>query len=118
MRVGISPADVYDPLSDNIIWSDWWVVRDTLANERVWHEAFTPEFIPQVGGARLWIQCNADVAVAISAGHWDDERIEQWDDGGGSGITEARVIELIGEIVPGLISMHAPEIIARKLVET
>jgi hypothetical protein len=96
MRVGISPATTYDPMSADILWSGWWVVRDNLDNERVWHELETPEYVPQVGEVRLWIQCNADVAAAISAGHWDNEIIEQWDDGGsGGGVTEERVRELI-----------------------
>lgn len=107
MTVGIAQADVLDPLSRDIVWSDWWVVRDTLANERVWHLAETPEWVPDVGEVRLWIRCHADVAAAISAGHWDNEVIEQWtDDGAGSGVTEARVIELIGEIAPGMIKMY------------
>jgi len=80
MRCGISPATTSDPLSPDILWSDWWVVRGSLANERIWHEAETPEYIPNVGQVRFWIQCNADVAADISAGHWDNETIEQYTD--------------------------------------
>jgi hypothetical protein len=119
MRVGVSAATEYDPLGD-ILWSDWWVVRDNLTNERVWHKLETPEYVPQVGQVRLWVQCNADVAAAISAGHWDAEMIEQWTDepGPGAGVTKEEVIELIGEIVPGLIRMHAPIVIADQLRKT
>jgi len=96
MTVGIAPASVMDPLSSEIVWSGWWVVRDTLENERVWSEMETPEWVPRTGQVRLWIRCHADVAAAISAGHWDNEMIEQWDDGGsGGGVTEERVRELI-----------------------
>jgi len=78
MRVGLSPATTEDPESPTIVWSEWWGVRDTLENERVWHLLETPELIPQVGQMRLWVQCNADVAADISAGHWDEEIVEQY----------------------------------------
>ena len=78
MRVGLSPATTTDPESPTIVWSDWWGVRDTLENERAWHLLETPELIPQVGQVRLWVQCNADVAADISAGHWDEEIVEQY----------------------------------------
>lgn len=81
MRAGVSEGMISDPLSGGIIWSDWWVVRDSLANERVWQELITPEFLPVSASVRLWIQCNADVAASISAGHWDDEIVEQWVEG-------------------------------------
>lgn len=99
MRVGLSPADELDPRGSGIVWSDWWVVRDNLDNERIWHTLKTPELVPAIGEVRLWIQCNADVAASISAGHWDAECIEQWieDSGGGGGVTEERVRELIEE---------------------
>jgi hypothetical protein len=113
MTVGIAPADVLDPLSGAIVWSDWWVVRDTLDNERVWHLADTPEWVPEVGQVRLWIRCHADVAAAISAGHWDAECIEQYVDDGGGGVTEARVLELISQSFPGLYAMHETQTMAR-----
>lgn len=103
MRVGISTATVYDPLSPDILWSDWWVVRDTLVNERVWAEALTPEYIPNIGEVRFWVQCNADVAADISAGHWDNEAIEQYTDdptpgpGTCNAITEERFRQIIRE---------------------
>jgi len=78
MRVGISDATIIDPESSEITWSDEWnVVRDTLDNERRWVELVTDEIVPQFDQARLWVQCNADVAADISAGHWDEEIVEQ-----------------------------------------
>jgi len=106
MRVGVSGADVYDPYSEAIVWSEWWVVRGTLANERVWAKAETPEFVPMVGEVRLWVQCNADVAAAISAGHWDNECIEQWTDTPGGGVTEERMYEIAQQVFVAQYSMH------------
>jgi len=82
MRVGLSRGDVTNPADTSIAWSEWWVVRDTLVNERGWALKVTPEVTPQSTTVRLWVQCNADVAVTISAGHWDNERVEQYLDGG------------------------------------
>ena len=90
MRVGIAESSTSDPNS-SILWSEWWVVRDTLENERVWHELVTPEIIPVGAGVRLWVQCNNDVASAIAAGHWDDEVVEQWIEG--TGPPETHTIE-------------------------
>jgi hypothetical protein len=131
MRVGIGPRGVDDPFSPDVVWSDWWVVRGSLDNERIWHKLTTPEFLPATSQLRLWIQCNADVAAAISAGHWDMDIVEQYVEEGtpqppSGGVTEERVIELINEygtklisgMVPGMIKMHAPGMIAEKLLET
>ena len=78
MRSGLSPATTEDPESPTIVWSSWHGVRDTLANERIWVKVQTAELIPQVDAVRLWIQCNADLAADISAGHWDEEIVEQY----------------------------------------
>lgn len=78
MRVGLGDGAITDPADDEIVWSDWWVVRGTLDNERKWSFKPTPELVPATNSVRLWIQCNADVAADISAGHWDNERIEQY----------------------------------------
>ena len=61
----------------DIAWSKWWVVRDSLAHERVWEIRQTEEMRPQDALVRLIIQCNADVGAAISAGHYDDLIVEQ-----------------------------------------
>jgi hypothetical protein len=58
-------------------WSKWWAVRDNLDNERKWKIEQTDEMVPRSGHVRLIIQCNADVAAAISAGHYDDLVVEQ-----------------------------------------
>lgn len=78
MRVGLGNASITDPNSSDLVWSDWQVVRDTLVNEGKWAIKPTPEMTPSESVVRLWIQCNADVAADISAGHWDDERVEQY----------------------------------------
>ena len=67
--------------------SKWWVVRGSLENERIWKVVRTDEpppekmwkrlFIPKSNQVRFILQCNADVAAAISAGHYDDLIIEQ-----------------------------------------
>ena len=86
MRLGISEQE--SPDSDQIIWSPWWSVRDDpnnpelAENQRVWGILQTPEFVPAVGQARLFIQCNANIAAALSAGHYDLETIMQYDEGG------------------------------------
>jgi hypothetical protein len=80
MRVGLSPHGIEDPFSAAIKWSEWYGVRETLANERHWAKLQTPELIPQVEAVRLWVQCNADLAADISAGHWDQEIVEQYDE--------------------------------------
>jgi hypothetical protein len=51
-----------------------------LANERNWAKLQTPELMPQVDAMRFWVQCNADLAADISAGHWDQEIVEQYDE--------------------------------------
>lgn len=100
MRVGVSSADEFDPFSDGIVWSDWWVVRDNLDNERVWHDAETRVYTPQSDEGRLWIQCNSDEAVAISAGHWDNERVEQFVGGGnGDPVSDEHIIELAKQVM-------------------
>jgi hypothetical protein len=78
MRIGIGGPNETDPSSPNIIWSDWWIVRGSLENERVWHKLTTGKVIPAVGACRLFIQCNNDEATTIAAGHWDDETVEQY----------------------------------------
>jgi hypothetical protein len=80
MQVGISGPNEDDVNSPNIVWSDWFVVRDTLDNEGVWVVLRTGEIIPaaNVQHVRIFVRCNADVAAAISAGHWDLEIVEQY----------------------------------------
>lgn len=84
MRCGLAPFSVSDPESGSVVWSDWATVTanqnaDPIP-ERTWVERITAEMIPDVGQVRLFVQCNADIPVEISAGHWDDETVEQWSD--------------------------------------
>jgi hypothetical protein len=70
-----------------IAWSKFWVVRGSLENERTWHVVRTDDppierlaikhFFPEGDKVRLLLQCNADVAANISAGHYDDLIVEQ-----------------------------------------
>lgn len=78
MRLGIGGPNETEPDSPNIVWSDWWVVRDNLDNEGRWIKLRTPETMCSGGSCRLFIQCNNDLATSIAAGHWDDEEIEQY----------------------------------------
>ena len=85
MRLGIAPAtaDVSNVDNSEIVWSEWRSVRDTDAdrgNQGAWAVLTTPSFVPQVGRVQLIIQCNANVAASISAGHYDLEIIEQYTD--------------------------------------
>jgi hypothetical protein len=66
----------------DITWSDWWVVRGNLDNEREWKAEQTRAMLPRSGQVRLIIQCNADVAATISAGHYDDLIVEQYKSSG------------------------------------
>lgn len=82
MVVGIGGPGVTDINSADILWSDWHTVRDPTqpgANlkEYEWITAETPEIIPTVGQASLWIRCVANVAADISAGHFDLIRVMQ-----------------------------------------
>ena len=71
----------------DISWSKFWVVRGSLENEDTWKVARTDDppierlakkfFIPKGDKVRLLLQCNADVAANISAGHYDDLIVEQ-----------------------------------------
>jgi hypothetical protein len=61
----------------DIAWSKWWVVRNNLDHERQWKIEQTEGMAPRGRQVRLIIQCNADVAAAISAGHYDDLIVEQ-----------------------------------------
>jgi hypothetical protein len=58
-------------------WSEWWGVRGSLENERKWVVRTTKTLVPRGEQVRLIIQCNADLAAAISAGHYDDLMVEQ-----------------------------------------
>jgi hypothetical protein len=72
---------------DDIAWSLWWVVRDSLENEGKWvtlqsdkpppEDGPQPPFRPKSSQVRLILQCNADYAAALSAGHYDDLIVEQ-----------------------------------------
>jgi len=64
-------------LDEEIAWSEWWVVRDNLDHEREWQTEQSERLFPSGGQVRLIIQCNADEAAAISAGHYDDLVVEQ-----------------------------------------
>jgi hypothetical protein len=91
-----------------IAWSEWWGVRDTLDNEQEWKTRRTDEMRPQGAQVRLIIQCNADEAAAISAGHYDDLIVEQ-DLEGPAEDWKQRVREVMGvlqeqvEVLRGLI---------------
>jgi len=71
----------------DISWSKFWVVRGNLDNERKWKITQTDDpprerlakklFFPKGDHVRLLLQCNADVAANISAGHYDDLIVEQ-----------------------------------------
>jgi hypothetical protein len=83
MLIGISSPDITDVHSDEIVWCEWWTVREpgtpgANLKEYEWIVAETPEIIPQVGQVVLWIRCVANVAADISAGHFDDIQIQQF----------------------------------------
>lgn len=75
---------------DDIAWSLWWVVRGNLDNENKWvtlqsdqpppEDPPRPDFVPSGNKVRLILQCNADVAAAVSAGHYDELIVEQQTD--------------------------------------
>jgi hypothetical protein len=84
MIIGIGGPNETDRNSPNIIWSEWYTVRDGEGGnltEYKWVVAETPETIPQVGQASIWIRCVANVAADISAGHFDLIQILQMADG-------------------------------------
>lgn len=76
-RLGIVEACVDDPQSEDILWSDWWVVRGNLDNEYKWEELNTPVFAPREGRVRLILEGVANVAANLSSIHYDAETISQ-----------------------------------------
>lgn len=79
MRIGISDPDVRGIENPDIMWMqdpEWRTVRKpgepgANAEEYEWYVEETDEYIPQVGRCHVWIQCVANVAANISAGHFD-----------------------------------------------
>ena len=83
MQIGIGGPNEDDLSSPNIVWSEWYTVRvgeGGNLEEYAWVIAETPEIIPQVGRASLWIRCVANVAADISAGHFDLIQVLQMTD--------------------------------------
>ena len=111
MIVGIGPPDAAALEDGRILWSDWRTVRDPSqpganAEEYVWYVDETPEFVPDVGGAHIWIRCVANVAANISAGHFD--LIQVWQESGSSppvgcgGATPDQVRQIVREELANL----------------
>ena len=72
VRAGIAETDDVTQVQ----WGEWWAVRDSLTNERIWAKLETPEVTPG-GPVYLFLQTKSDYPVAISAAHFDSEAVEQ-----------------------------------------
>ena len=115
MRFGFSGPDDTEITSPNIVWSEWRTVRDpnqpgANADEYVWYPDETPEIIPQIGQAHLWIRCVANVAADISAGHFDLIQVLHYEDstpppvppGDCRGVTPEQVRQIVREELANL----------------
>lgn len=140
LHVGIDPYGGLNPESSDVVWSEgargyrWYEAEDEVRSE---YMQVTATARMRADRCTLFVRGQAEWPVKHNNGYVDScalyyegketpEPPEPPETPTGDGVTEERVIELINEygtklisgMVPGMIKMNAPIVIAEKLRET